>query len=481
MSITNALSNAVSGMHAASRQAEITAHNVANASTDGYARQRIGTVQQVVAGRGAGVDTKPVERASDPRLTASRREADAHAKGQSAGADAVRQVADSYGSGTDSLSARLDSLETGLRAVSETPGSGALQNRAVVAATDVVDAFADISGTIQGQRSDADSAIGRAVDEVNNALQEIERLNADIGSARIGGDDHAALQQARDAQIDIVASNLPIRLMSRPNGQVAMLTDTGATLLDAKASTLAFTPSPIVTADMDYKAGTGPLSGLSVNGVDLTPGGGTQAVSSGFIAEMFNTRDTRMVEAQGEIDTIAADIVSRFEGAGVAGADGRGLFTDDGAALSSPASAGLAGRLRLNEAIDPAQGGAAYRIRDGLDATAPGPAGSSAHATALLDAMTELRTPGGALFRAGSAAGLAADLGSVVETRAQFSEDSAALAVSRQQTFVDAESAVIGVDLDVELQNLIRIEQAYGANAKVIEVADRLVQRLLEI
>jgi len=480
MSISNALSNAVSGMSAASQRAQVTANNIANASTEGYARQSVNSVQDVVAGRGNGVLTSPTTRVSDPALTANRREAQSDTNGSQAQATAARTLADTF-EGSGSLFDRVSALESALRGVTETPESGALQERSVATAGQVADAFATVSNTIKTERTSADRGIGDAVADVNAALKEIESLNASITSARVGNVSTAAFEQQRDTQLDIVAGHIPIRLMPRDGGQVAVLTDKGVSLLDNTARTLEFQESNVVTADMDYRSGAGPLSGLTVGGVDITPGAGGQGSDSGLIAGLFETRDGTMVEANTELDAFAADMIGRFETAGIAGADGRGLFTDNGAALSSPFTAGLAGRMTLNEQVDPAQGGSAWRIRDGLDAATQGASSSSSHAQGLLDAMTESRVTTGSLSRAASASGLAGDLGSLFESRGQALEDSAASDLTRFTTFDLAETSAIGVDLDVELQNLILIEQAYGANAKMIQVADSLVQRLLEI
>ncbi len=480
MSISGALSNALTGMSAASRRAELTSNNIANVSTEGYAAQSIGSSAVIVNGRGAGVELGAVERAGDPRLTASRRDADAQAGLASASAEGSRGLADALG-GPPSLFDRLSALENTLRGVSENPESTALQERAVTAASSVVSGFGDVSDSIAAVRTQADNDIGRAVDTVNSALAQIKELNISIQNAQAGGREVASFEQARDDQIDVVAEYLPIRLMRRDNGGVAVLTDTGVTLLDGNARELTFTPTAVVTAGMDRKAGVGPLSGLSVDGIALAPGEGIQAVSSGAIAGLFETRDGYAVDALAEVDALAADVVSRFEAAGVAAADGRGLFTDNGGPLAAAPAAGLAGRIAVNERVDPSQGGEVWRLRDGLDAAAPGAAANSTFATALLDAMTAERSAGAALPVPGSAASLAASLGSLFETRAIGFEDRAATANGRQASLVSSETAISGVDIDRELQNLLLIEQAYAANARVIEVSDRLIQRLLEI
>lgn len=480
MSIGSALSNAVSGMSAASRRAEVTSHNIANASTEGYATQSVSTSHHVANGRGLGVLVEATERATDPRLTASRRGAEAQAGGDSMQAQASRELADMF-NGSSSLFNRLSALESNLRSVSEAPESTALQERAATSASDVVSGFSDISDSIASLRSGADSDISSAVSRVNAALKQVEDLNKEISFANVSNRSAASLEQARDDQLDIIAEHVPIRLMRRDQGSVAVFTDTGVALLDGTANELEFTRSPIITSGMDFRNGIGPLSGLTVNGKDISPGQNSQSLTGGTIAGLFEARDGFSVDAIGEMDALAGDLITRFEGVGLAAADGRGLFTDGGAALAGGSTAGLAGRIAVNERVDPNQGGEVWRIRDGIDATTPGPVAATVRVSAMLDAMTANRPGSGTDATPDSMVGLAASLGSIFEQRSQSLEDSSATSQGRLRGLEEAESAVIGVDIDRELQNLILVEQAYSANAKVIEVADRLIQRLLEI
>lgn len=43
------------------------------------------------------------------------------------------------------------------------------------------------------------------------------------------------------------------------------------------------------------------------------------------------------------------------------------------------------------------------------------------------------------------------------------------------------EELSLGVDTDEEMATLLLVEQAYAANARVIEVADQMTSRILEI
>ena len=79
MSITQTLSNAFSGLTAASRHAEIVSNNVSNVATDGYARREIELSARVVGDTGNGVRVDGTRRVVDQALLRDRRQADASA------------------------------------------------------------------------------------------------------------------------------------------------------------------------------------------------------------------------------------------------------------------------------------------------------------------------------------------------------------------------------------------------------------------
>lgn len=84
MSISNAMINALSGLGAASRSADVVASNVANALTQGYARRELQVSARALAGSGTGVRVDGVIRAINQAVLNDKRLADA----ETAGADA---------------------------------------------------------------------------------------------------------------------------------------------------------------------------------------------------------------------------------------------------------------------------------------------------------------------------------------------------------------------------------------------------------
>lgn len=487
MTISQALSNAASGLTAASRRAGVTSNNIANALTEGYSRRDVALSERVTGGVGAGVMVAGIHRASNPSVTYERRLADADLGFDSANARAMARVSDLLGGPEEatSLFQKYANLESAMRALAETPDSAPLQQAVVSASKDLSNAFNQISAGYQKIRADADEEIGERVAEVNDALKQIEKLNNAISGS--SGGDTAALMDQRQQLIDKVNESIPVRELVRENGRIELMTQEGVFLLAGTAKTIEFTPAANMSDGMQYLGGAGSLSGLTVDGTDITPGGpGSLPVTSGAVAGLFNVRDNSVPEASRALDALAFDLIGRFADPAVdptlAPGDA-GLFTDNGGAADVLNISGLAGRIEINASVDSAQGGAAWRIRDGVGAASPSATGSDTIVRAFIDAMTDAR-PGEAGLQstgnltAAEAAAHITSLAGAARTNASAQESvSSALA----QSLYEAETLDTGVDTDRELQNLLVIEQAYAANTRVIQAIDDMIRRLMEI
>lgn len=484
MSISGALSSALSGLTASSRNAQVVASNLANVLTPGYGPRAVELASRGDARMG-GVSVAGLTRQVDAGLLSDRRAADsalAHA-----GAKAGFYVALERITGTvdapGSLFSRLSEFEAALVTAAAKPEESSRLRAAVIRAEDLAGAFNQAAREIQALRSDAEAKIDQAVRDVNAQLSNIETLNAQILDARNAGHPTAGFEDQRQVAIDRLAENVPVRLMVRENGSVAIYTTGGAGLLDGRAAELSFTPSNVIEPHMTVEADL--LDGLRINGQEVTAAGDRSPVAGGRIAALFELRDNLATDAQSQLDAIARDLVTRFQASGLdptRAPGAAGLFTDAGSAFDTADETGLSARLSVNAALLPDQGGAHWRLRDGLGAAAPGPAGDAA----LLQTLSAVLTAPASLASGdlGATARSAADHLSTLLSR--FGQDrlsldqSVAFATARQASLVELELAQ-GVDSDAEMQKLLLIEQAYSANARMIEVIDEMIDRLLRI
>lgn len=454
MSLSSAMANAVSGLNASSRGAEVVASNLANASNAAYARQELTLGTNAVGG---GVAVIGVARVRDAALQGALNLAAGATAQATTRSDAASSLADLYGtpSETGSLTATYDQFESALITAQAAPEDSVRLQAVIDSAADVANQVNQISDSIQEQRLTADRAIATDVEAANDLLQQIETLNHQITALGAQNTDANALLDLRDSAVSELSEIVPVRSLSRSDTTIALMTNDGRMLLDGHAATIEFTPVRAMTSDMTVE--TGPLSTLTING--KASDDPLSGLSGGRLAANLWVRDTLLPDAQNQLDTLS-------EGLGAATALGSSgsLFEFDGTELSVAA------------AVNPAQGGALWRLRDGLDAASAGPVADAGY---IVDTIDTLQNGIGA-FGDAAFSDLFADLVSTQSANALREEAQATQFVAGQSALSEAR-AVEGVDSDSELQDLLLVEQSYAANARVISAVDEMMETLLGI
>lgn len=339
-----------------------------------------------------------------------------------------------------------------------------------------------LQSEVQSARMDADASIARQVDLLNELLVWVDKLNARIVAERASGRDPSALMDERQAIVDRIAEIVPLREIARDRDQIALFTTGGAVLLEGVPVKVGFAPAGVITPDMTLA--TGALSGLTLNG---TPIVSTDAgvMGGGALGAALAVRDELAPAYQTQIDALARNLIERVSAPGVdpsLAAGQPGLLTDAGSAFDPLTEIGLAGRIAVNTAVDPARGGALWRLRDGIGVATPGAVGDATRLIALSNAMAAPLVPasGGFLGAGRSASGLAADILSQVASARQRDDARTSHATALQEALT-SQHLENGVDSDAELQRLLLVEEAFSANARVIQTMDDLLQQIIRL
>ncbi|NRB35173.1 MAG: flagellar hook-associated protein FlgK [Rhodobacteraceae bacterium] len=483
MSLTAAIHGAMSGLKAASRGTQIVSENISNATNPDYARRSLALGASAIAG--PGVRVLGVNRHADPVLLAGKRDADAEFAAAKIASDfwteAQRLVGAPEEEGT--LAAQLNQFESALIATASMPDSASRLDILAQTASDLASGLVTASEGVQDLRTRADRDIALQVDQLNTALQDVAKLNKRIRYTAANGGSIAGLQDQRQARVDAINEIVPINVIDRGDGVIALYSDGGAILLDGSAVEIGFTPVNLVTPYMTQSNGL--LGGLTLNGSPIASGPDRHALPGGSLAALFDLRDRLGVQMQDDLDIVARDLVERFQDTGLdptLAATDPGLFTDAGARFDPVDALGLSYRLSLNTLVDPSGTAETWRLRDGLGAAAPGSVGDASLLQAYSDALLDQRAPSQTSF--GTALEDSAGMMETLLSRVSSSLNSA----TAQRSFATAAQSEMtrivyeqGVDTDAELQTLLVLEKAYAANAKIIETADELLDALLRI
>ncbi|MDO9637132.1 MAG: flagellar hook-associated protein FlgK [Pseudotabrizicola sp.] len=483
MSIASALNSAISGLSATSRMADVTANNVANALTEGYARREVQLSASSRGLGGGGVTVAGIARQIDSLLLQDLRLASAAVGARAPAAQFLSRMETVMGTADKdgSLAARIVTFERSLIEAAARPEVDARLASVVDAARSLTQGFGQMAEAIQTERQAADAQIAVEVRRLNDALAGVAELNTRIQSFAASGRETSALKDQRQQLIDSISAIVPVREVLRDNDKIALYTTGGTILLEGQPVQIGYTATGMITPDMSLAAGS--LSGLSVNGTPLStsPAGGR--LGEGRLSALFELRDTLAPEAQANLDALARDLIDRLADPAVDPTRAPGtaaLFTDGGSAFDPLNEVGLAGRIQLNALADPDAGGDLWRLRDGLGAAAPGPTGYAGQLSALSTALSAVRAQasGGLSPGARSLSGFASDIASSQSVNRLSADAGTAFASARAEGL---RSALLrdGVDTDQEMQNLLVIEQTYAANAKVIQTVDQLIKILL--
>jgi flagellar hook-associated protein 1 len=206
---------ALRAMTAQQAALDVTGHNIANAQTVGYTRQRaematpsaVTTLQGTGAvALGQGVDVTSLARLRDTFLDLQVRAAQLAAGQDGATATALGQVEDVLAEGTDSsLGALLDRFWSSWQDLSSQPESSAAKTAVAGHATTLAGALQTLDARLQalgGAAAAQATQLQAAGGPVDQAAQELARLNAAIGQAVTAGSQPNDLLDRRDLLLD---------------------------------------------------------------------------------------------------------------------------------------------------------------------------------------------------------------------------------------------------------------------------------------
>jgi flagellar hook-associated protein 1 FlgK len=300
----------------------VTSHNIANANTAGYTRQRVvlETMTPVNFGGqffGTGVDVKSVERVYDSFQTIQLRDASSdlsrfETRGQHlSGLESILNDFDGAG-----LSSRLDAFFNTAADVAANPSSYGERAALLSNARVLADTFNHAASSFEQNLSDANSEIVHKVDEINGLASRIADFNGQISAVEISGTSANDLRDQRDLLLEELAGFVDINVTENDIGQVDV--HVGGSFLVAANKTAPLTVRP---DSRDTDTPKLMLNGGTIN--DRITGGSLKGDLEGI--EYYK-------DARDRINLLSASIIKEVnlqhaQGWGLDGSTGEDFFT----------------------------------------------------------------------------------------------------------------------------------------------------------
>ena len=326
MGLSSALATALAGLRTNQAALSIISSNVANAQTPGYVEQSPTQVEVASGTDGSTVQMTGVNRQLDTFIQNQLRTETSGSGYANQMANILGQLQSVYGTpgGHGTLETTLNNFTTALQSLSTNPGNQSSQNVALSAAKSLAAQLNSTTQGIQQLRTNVDQDIGNTASQANTDLTEIADVNTKLQGLSPTDPQAATLMDQRDSAVNDISKLMDVRVVTDSSNQVSLFTNSGIQLVGGGlASSFIYNSQGTLNANALYntdptKSGVGSLNIKLPNGAQIDAVA-NNVISSGQIAADLKLRDQTLVQAQTQVDQLAASMSSALSDVTTAG------------------------------------------------------------------------------------------------------------------------------------------------------------------
>jgi flagellar hook-associated protein 1 FlgK len=326
MGLSSALATAMSGLRANQAALSITSGNIANAQTPGYVVQNANQIEVSSGGPGSTVQVTGVNRELDVFVQNQLRTETSGGGYADQTANILGQLQSVYGTpgSVGTLETAYNNFTSAIQALSTSSGGQSTQVTALSAAQSLAQQLNSTTQGIQSLRTNVQQDIGTSVGQANTDMAQIASINTQLQGMSPTDPSAATLEDQRDNAINQLSQLVDVRVTTDGANQTSVFTNSGIQLVsNAQASKFTFTSPGTLNATSLYnanpaKSGVGSLSIQLPNGANMDVVS-NNVISSGRIAADLTLRDQTLVQAQTQVDQLAATLSSSLSNQTTAG------------------------------------------------------------------------------------------------------------------------------------------------------------------
>lgn len=454
MSLTSLLSIARSALLTQQRAIDVTGHNIANAQTPGYSRQRLALQAETPLNTGwgqigRGVTAAGIERLRDGFLDESYRRENGDLGRFNTMKDLLGQVDALFSEPTDvGIANGIDQLFSAFADLANDPTGQTPRTLVRQSAENLTARFQEADARLSSMTGEVRARLDDAVSTINNITRQIADLNTRIRSAGAGLRESPDLKDKRDLLVDELSGMIGVRTVEREDGTIGVLAGDALLVDGAQVS--------------DLEVRDSENGGLVVGAKNVPTG---VNLSTGSLSGLVELSSKTIPGMRAQLNQLVSGIVREFNaihsaGRTASGGTGINFFAPDGLTANT---------MRLSD-----------DIRASIGNIAAGTTGAPGdNATAL--SIAGLRTRGVGSFNGDTIGGAFQRL---VSSLAVSVADATSKAEAQSTLVLNADAtrqSVAGVSIDEELTTLISQQSAYSAAARLVTVADEMIQDVLNM
>lgn len=450
-----------SGLSAQQTALNTTGHNIANANTPGYSRQRVNmeaspayTAASIVtymgpAQMGTGVMAGSIERLREAFLDLQYQGENKNLGEYTATTDTLEKIETIMGEPSDTgFRSVMDQFWNSWQKVSQ-PSSGYSTREFVIQQGHALaENFNFIDRELKSLQQDVDSQIQTRAEQMNTIVTQIADLNRQIMDVVPHGYVPNDLYDKRDVLIDQLSNMLDIEVTR--NDYVASDGKKSPGTVDIKLKNpstdlvVGNDAADIKAGDSGTLANDGTRHGIFVNGTEIEP-------DAGEIYGLLKSRDTTIASYMNKMNDLANAIITQ-----VNSAHGTDFFTGDSA------------------------GNMGVAITDPNDVAKSSTPGDNSIALAVYNLKTTAQTIGTGAGAVSASfddftRGMITTLGIETEKAQRMKENTTNLL----KEVDNRRQSVSGVSLDEEMSNMIKFQHGYNAAARTMTAMDEMLDKII--
>jgi len=297
-----------SALLAQSLAMDVVGNNIANAGTDGYARQvaDLRTARGIRSTEGLylglGVHPESIRRISDAYLEQRLRDARSGSTALTVQDEAYQRLEGVFNELSDTdLSTIINEFFTALNNLQNTPEDRSVRRSVVESAKTFTETINLLRTKIDELRKGLDTELVGSVDTVNSITSQIAELNVEISKVEAGGakpGSATALRDRRDLLLSQLSDILQIRAVELDSGMVNVFAGSDPLVMDNQSYEL--------TTESSLDAGT------LVHSIVFESDGRPLTIKGGSMRGIIDARDTGLVEFINSLDEWTAAFIDGF-------------------------------------------------------------------------------------------------------------------------------------------------------------------------
>ncbi|MED1791112.1 flagellar hook-associated protein FlgK [Brevibacillus nitrificans] len=468
------------GLFAQQTALNTTAHNVSNANTAGYTRQRVnleatnaipvpGLNTATTAGQlGTGVQATDIQRMREIYLDNQYRSQNKHYGYYESKQSGLTQIEGILNEPSDNgLQSVMDKFWQSWEDLSQNPQEASTRSVVVERALAVSDTFSALYTQLSELQNNKDEELKSKVQDINSIATQIADLNSQINKLVPSGYQPNDLYDKRDLLIDKLSKLADTKITNAANGMVNVTIDGQPLVTEQTSSALVATENP--------------ATGL----VDITLGGAAFTPISGGLAGIYENRSVDIPQMMNKLDILASNFTRELnrvhrEGVNItslqAGSTAKSdvpFFVDSSDPTKDPTGAS---KIQVNPLIR----GNLNNIATAKPASAATGDGSNALDIAKIKYQTISITNADGTIAATTNLDdfyryTISELGTQsqeVQRQAENTELMAGQIEAQRQS-------VSGVSIDEEMAEMIKYQSAYSSSARMMTTVDEMLDKII--